>query len=419
MDRFRIRGGTPLRGSVQIGGAKNAALPILFSSLLTEGRLKLKNVPNLQDIVFTIKVLEHLGVAVDSSPSSHEVALQAKDLKSYEAPYDLVRKMRASVLVLGPLLARFGEARVSLPGGCAIGARPIDIHLSGMEAMGATIELHEGYVLAKAKRLEGCRYRLPFPSVGGTENLMMAATLARGETVFENCAQEPEIANLAEVLVSMGAEIEGAGTSTIRIQGKDQLSGGEGTIIGDRIEAGTFLLAALATQGQVKVNGIKPNQLEAVLKQMEVCGARVKREDNAIAIESTGKLKAISFKTEPFPGFPTDMQAQFMALLCLVPGESQISETIFENRFMHVPELARMGAAIRIAGNEAIITGPSVLKGAPVMATDLRASASLVIAALAAEGETNIHRIYHLDRGYEVMEVKLKQLGGDVERLRD
>jgi UDP-N-acetylglucosamine 1-carboxyvinyltransferase len=418
MDKMRIVGGRRLKGTIEISGSKNAALPILFSSLLTEGACTYRRVPNLQDIRTTLKLLGQLGVGVDARLDSNEVRLEAKRLVSHEAPYDLVRTMRASVVVLGPLLARFGKAKVSLPGGCAIGARPINFHLAGLEKLGARIELEQGYVIATASRLQGARVAFEFPSVGATENVMMAAVLARGESILENCAKEPEIVDLACALRAMGAELEGEGTETIRIQGKDRLGGCDHEVMGDRIEAGTFLSAGLVTGGSVTVRGLASEFLESVLVKFEAAGARVTRGEREIGVEAAGRPKATDVTTLPYPGFPTDMQAQFMAVMTVADGASLITETIFENRFMHVPELARLGADITIKGNTAVIQGVDRLVGAPLMATDLRASASLIIGALRAEGETIVNRIYHLDRGYQRMEEKLKLLGADVERIR-
>ena len=417
MDKVRITGGVPLRGTVKVSGSKNSALPILFATLLTDETVELDRVPDLQDIRTSHALLEQMGVEVASvSPGMWKY--RASNVLSQEAPYDLVRKMRASVLVLGPLLARFGRAKVSLPGGCAIGARPINFHLTGLEKLGAQIQLEQGYVLASAKRLKGARVVFDFPSVGATENLMMAASLAQGETVLENCAKEPEIVDLARLLSAMGVKIEGAGSERILIQGRDRLMAAKHAIIGDRIEAGTYLAAAMTTRGSVRVEGIEPEFLESVLVKMEEAGAKITRTKNAISIDSPSRPRAVDFSTQPFPGFPTDMQAQLMAVLCLADGASTIEETIFENRYMHVPELTRLGADISIKANSAIIRGKERLIGAPLMATDLRASASLVIAGLAAEGETIVNRIYHLDRGYERMEEKLRSLGAQIERLK-
>lgn len=419
MDKMLIRGGRVLNGTVQASGAKNSALPILFSSLLSGEACHYRRVPNLQDIRTTLKLLEQLGAEVKDGLTENRVTVQAQKLDTLEATYDLVRTMRASVVVLGPMLARFGRAKVSLPGGCAIGARPINFHLTGLERLGAEIDLQGGYVMASAKRLIGNRVSFEFPSVGATENILMAATLAKGESLLENCAQEPEIVDLACALRAMGAEIEGEGTETIRVQGKDSLHGCDHEIMGDRIEAGTFLAAGLMTGGSVAVEGLNWKHLESVLVKFEESGAKVNRGDNRIEVIAQGRPQAADLTTLPFPGFPTDMQAQFMSLMTLADGASMISETIFENRFMHVPELVRMGADITIRGNTAVVKGVPRLVGAPVMATDLRASASLILCGLVAEGETTVSRIYHLDRGYESMEKKLSQLGADIQRLKE
>lgn len=417
MDRvIKIVGGTPLRGTVQVSGSKNAALPILISSLLSSGPCRFNSVPDLQDIKTTLKVLSHLGVGMDIQLAKNQVCLSTQALQTFEAPYDLVRTMRASVLVLGPLVSRFGKAKVSLPGGCAIGARPINYHLAGLERLGAQIELENGYVVASAKKLKGNRVGFEFPSVTATENLMMAAVLAEGESLLENCAKEPEIVDLARALRAMGAQIEGEGTEEIRIQGKTELHGCDYTIMGDRIEAGTFLAAGFATQGEIRVEGVEIEYLENILLKFEEAGAQIQREPKAVSIKGNGRPRAVDLTTLPYPGFPTDMQAQFMAVMAVAEGASVITETIFENRFMQVPELCRMGADIAIRGNAALIRGVEALQGAPVMATDLRASASLIIAALCAQGETVMDRLYHLDRGYEKMDLKLRQLGATVER---
>lgn len=417
MDRLRIIGKNRLAGSVEVSGAKNAALPILIASLLSDKTSRFKKVPQLEDITTTIKVLEHLGIQ-SAWVGPNSLTLNASNLSTQEAPYDLVRKMRASVLVLGPLVARFGYAKVSLPGGCAIGARPINYHLSGIEKLGATIELESGYVIARAKKLKGTKIALQFPSVGATENLMMAASLADGETVIENAAREPEIIDLAVALRSMGAILSGEGTESIHIQGKSSLDGIDHAIMSDRIEAGTYLAAAVATEGDVTISNIKPEHVESALMLFEEAGAIVERQNESVRVTIQQRPRPLEIKTLPYPGFPTDMQAQFMAFLTLASGTSLITETIFENRFMHVPELARLGANITIRGNTAVVVGVDELIGAPVMATDLRASASLVIAALAAKGESTINRIYHLDRGYEKIEEKLKALGADIQRVR-
>ncbi len=416
MDKMKIRGGRVLRGTVDVSGSKNAALPILFASLLTAEPCRFRRVPGLQDIRTTLKLLSMLGVEVESKLEQNEVTLKAANIITKEAPYDLVRTMRASVVVLGPLLARFGFAKVSLPGGCAIGARPINYHLTGFEKLGAKIELEHGYVIASAKRLKGNRVPFEFPSVGATENVMMAAALAQGESILENCAKEPEIVDLALALRAMGVEIEGEGTETIRIQGRESLHGCDFEIMGDRIEAGTFLAAGLMTGGDVSVRGLDSVHLESVLAKFEDVGAKITRGANLIRLESRGRPRATDLTTLPFPGFPTDMQAQFMAVLAIADGSSLITETIFENRFMHVPELSRLGADISIRGKSALVKGVPELVGAPIMATDLRASASLILGGLVASGETVVNRIYHLDRGYERMENKLKALGADVER---
>ena len=419
MDQLIIQGGKTLSGKVSVSGAKNAALPLLLSSLLTGKTCTWKNVPDLQDIKTTLKLLKGLGAEVHWDGAKGIAQISATNLTSREAEYDLVRTMRASVIVLGPLLARFGEAKVSLPGGCAIGARPIDLHLFGFERLGAKIELENGYVLAKADRLKGARIPFEFPSVGATENVLMAAVLAEGETVMENCAREPEIVDLARALRSMGAEISGEGTETIVIQGKPAMMGCDHSVMPDRIEAGTYLAAAFATGGDVIAEGIEPKDLGVVLEKFEEAGATIHRHAHSIQLISNGRPKGTDVTTQPFPGFPTDMQAQFMSAMTVADGASVISETIFENRFMHVPELCRMGADITIRGNTAMVRGVSSLTGAPVMATDLRASASLIICALAAKGESQIRRIYHLDRGYERIEEKLAGLGARVERQKE
>lgn len=419
MDSLRIVGGKRLEGTVQVSGAKNAALPILVASLLSESDSSYTRVPDLQDIHFTALLLKELGCTVHFDSKNNSMKVRAPQKSGAFAPYDLVRKMRASILVLGPLLARYGETKVSLPGGCAIGARPVDLHLKGLEALGARIELENGYVLARCKKLKGARHRFEFPSVGATENVLMAAVLAEGETVLENCAREPEIVDLADALIARGARIEGQGASTLRIQGGSLLSDRTFPIVGDRIEAGTYLIAGLITRGSVKAQGIAPGSLTAVLEAMRRAGAEIETGEDWIRASIGKRARAHSIKTEPFPGFPTDMQAQWMSWMCFSEGRSQIEETIFENRFMHVPELARMGAKVKVDGHAATIDGVPELKGAPVMATDLRASASLVLAGLAAQGETTVNRIYHLDRGYEKLEAKLQGLGATVERLKN
>ena len=419
MDQLIIQGGKPLNGIVPVSGAKNAALPLLISSLLTGERCVWHKVPALQDIKTTLKLLKGMGADVDWDEATGTVGVKAGQLTSREADYDLVRTMRASVVVLGPLLARFGEAKVSLPGGCAIGTRPIDLHLFGFERLGAEIELENGYVVARAKKLKGARIPFSFPSVGATENVLMAAVMAEGETVMENCAREPEIVDLACALRAMGADISGEGTETIRVKGVGSLKGCTHTVMPDRIEAGTYLAAGHATGGDVTVEGIDPDDLGVVLEKFEEAGATLERGKNSIRLIANGRPKGADITTQPFPGFPTDMQAQFMSVMTLAEGASVISETIFENRFMHVPELCRMGADITVRGNTAMVRGVAGLTGAPVMATDLRASASLVICALAAKGQSRVRRIYHLDRGYEKIEEKLARIGGSVERQKE
>lgn len=414
MDKIVIHGGNPLKGEVLVSGAKNAALPLLFATLLAPGKHRLQNVPALRDIDTAAKLLETVGGTVHRKGDLFEV--DATDIESVEAPYDLVRTMRASVLVLGPLLARLGHARVSLPGGCAIGARPINLHLKGLEALGARIDLDHGYVEAHADRLQGAHISLDMPTVGGTENLLMAASLAKGTTVIENAAREPEIIDLANALISMGAQISGAGSDTITIEGVDELQPMDYRVMADRIEAGTYMVASAMTRGDVLVKGIDAAPLEAFLNKLREAGASVEETAAGIRVIGPETIKSVDIKTQPHPGFPTDMQAQFMALMTLGDGTSVISETVFENRFMHVCELQRLGADIVIDGHVAMVKGVPDLCGAPVMATDLRASASLVIAGLASENTTEVSRIYHLDRGYEKLEEKLKQLGADIDR---
>ncbi len=415
MDRILIRGGNRLSGAVSISGSKNAALPILFSSLLAAGASRYRRVPRLRDIDSTLGLLETLGVAVERRGA--EVGLDASGLNRWEAPYDLVRKMRASVLVLGPLLARMGRARVSLPGGCAIGARPIDLHLKGMEALGAEIRLEHGYVTARAGRLRGAEFTFDRVTVTGTENVLMAAVLAEGRTVLRNAAREPEVAALAEVLNRMGARIDGAGSSEIVVDGVAELHPVEAEIIPDRIETGTFLAAAAVTGGRVEIRDCEPRHLGAVLEKLRRAGAEISVGDRAITVCGPERLRSVDIQTQPYPGFPTDMQAQFMALMSVAEGVSVISETIFENRFIHVSELSRMGADIVISGDTATVRGVRRLSGAPVMASDLRASACLVLAGLVAENTTEIHRVYHLDRGYEALEAKFSALGAEIRRV--
>ena len=420
MDKLRIRGGRSLAGAIDISGAKNAALPELCAALLTADTVTLENVPGLQDVNTMLTLIRNMGVAVERKDGS--VKLDAKALSSPEAPYELVKTMRASVLVLGPLLARFGEATVSLPGGCAIGSRPVDQHIKGMQALGADIMVEHGYMMAKLpagrKRLKGCSITTDMVTVTGTENFLMAATLAEGETVLENAAQEPEIGDLAEMLIKMGAKIEGHGTSRIRIEGVEQLHGCTHQVVADRIEAGTFLCAVAATGGDVVLRHGRMDHLVAVIDKLREAGAVITAGEGFIRVQAQGRMTAQSFQTTEYPGFPTDMQAQFMALNAVSKGACVVAETIFENRFMHVNEMVRLGAKIQIEGRVAVMEGVERLSGAMVMATDLRASASLVIAGLVADGETLIDRIYHLDRGYDHMETKLCNLGADIERTR-
>ena len=422
MDKLLIRGGRTLQGEVLVSGAKNAALPELCAALLTAEPVTLLNVPQLQDVSTMLKLIRNMGVTAERADDG-TVRIDASALNWPEAPYELVKTMRASVLALGPLLARFGEATVSLPGGCAIGSRPVDQHIKGMAAMGAEIVVEHGYMIAKLpagwKRLKGARITTDMVTVTGTENFMMAAALAEGETVLENAAQEPEISDLAEMLIAMGAKIEGHGTSRIRIQGVEKLHGCTHRVVADRIEAGTFLCAVAATGGDVVLRHGRADHLDAVIEKLREAGAKVQAVDGGIRVQSTGgaTLKAQGFRTTEYPGFPTDMQAQFMALNCIAQGTATVTETIFENRFMHVNELVRLGAKIQVDGKVAVIEGVPRLSGATVMATDLRASASLVIAGLVADGETMVDRIYHLDRGYDCMEAKLRGIGADIERV--
>ena len=415
MDKLKILGGLPLVGEVQAAGAKNAALPILCASLLTADPLELSNVPQLQDIATTIRLLKLLGVKTERD--EERLTLQADSLVSTEAPYELVKTMRASILVLGPLLARFGEARVSLPGGCAIGQRPVDQHIKGLQAMGAQIDIEQGFVVARATRLKGARIVTDMVPVTGTENLMMAACLAEGETILENAAREPEVVDLAKVLVAMGAQIEGAGTDRLVIRGVERLHGASHRIMADRIETGTFLCAAAACGGDVTVRATDPWSMDVTIDRLRETGATLTSGPDWVRLQANGRPRAVSVRTAPYPGFATDMQAQFMALDAVAEGTATVVETIFENRFMHVQELRRLGANIRIEGNTAIVQGVPALSGATVMATDLRASASLVIAGLAARGETTVERIYHLDRGYARMEARLQALGARIERV--
>jgi UDP-N-acetylglucosamine 1-carboxyvinyltransferase len=416
MDKLLINGGNRLAGEIFISGAKNAALPILCAGLLTADTVQLSNVPHLQDVATMLKLLRQMGLRVEQDGNS--VALNGRAIDKLEAPYEMVKTMRASILVLGPLVARFGEAKVSLPGGCAIGSRPVDQHIKGLQAMGAEITIEAGYIHAKAKKLKGTRVVTDMITVTGTENLLMAATLADGETVLENAAREPEVADLANLLVAMGAKIDGIGTDRLVVQGVDQLHGASHAVIADRIETGTFLCAVAAAGGDVTLKNARTDILDVALDKLREAGVILTSGDDWIRVQMAARPKAISFRTTEYPGFPTDMQAQFMALNAIAEGSSQVTETIFENRFMHVQELNRLGASIGTEGHTAIIQGVGKLVGAPVMATDLRASASLVIAALAAQGETLIDRIYHLDRGYDRMEAKLSAVGADIRRVK-
>ena len=416
MDKLLITGGQRLNGDISISGAKNAALPILCAGLLTAGDVTLHNVPSLQDVNTMLKLLRQMGLQV--TQENGVTVLNGAAVDKLEAPYDLVKTMRASILVLGPLLARFGEARVSLPGGCAIGSRPVDQHIKGLQAMGAEISIEAGYIHAKAKKLKGTRIVTDMITVTGTENLLMAATLAEGETVLENAAREPEVTDLANLLVAMGAKIEGIGTDRLVIQGVDSLHGASHTVIADRIETATFLCAVAATGGDITLKNARSDILDVALDKLREAGVILTTGPDWIRAQMSGRPKAVGFRTTEYPGFPTDMQAQFMALNCIASGTSRVTETIFENRFMHVQEMNRLGAKIEIDGHTAIVNGVDKLVGAPVMATDLRASASLVIAAMVAEGETLIDRIYHLDRGYDRMEVKLSAVGAQIQRVK-
>jgi UDP-N-acetylglucosamine 1-carboxyvinyltransferase len=416
MQKLSIEGGIPLKGEIRISGAKNAALPILCAALLSDDALYLENVPHLKDVTTMLSLLAQMGVGITVS-SPQKVELSAGKLDNPVAPYELVKTMRASILVLGPLLAKTGRASVSLPGGCAIGLRPVDLHIKGLEAMGAEIEVENGYIQAKAGRLRGARIFMDLVSVTGTENLMMAAALAQGVTVIENAAREPEVLDLANCLNAMGARISGAGTDTITIEGVDSLHGASHKIMPDRIESGTFLVAAAASLGKIRLNGARADILDAVLDKLHEAGAHVSFDADSISLEMKDRPKSVSIRTAPYPAFPTDMQAQFMVLNSVAEGSALITETIFENRFMHVQELCRMGAHIEVEGNAAMVRGKDQLGGANVMATDLRASASLVIAGLVAKGHTTIERIYHIDRGYECIEEKLSQLGARIRRI--
>lgn len=414
MQKLAIQGGYRLNGEVQISGAKNAALPIMCASLLTADELHLSNLPDMHDVKTMVMLLQQMGVRVDSSVQA--ATFNAAKVDKLEAPYDMVKTMRAAILVLGPLLTRFGEARVSLPGGCAIGSRPVDLHIKGLQAMGAEIHIEHGYIHATAKRLHGAHICFDLISVTGTENLMMAAVLADGITVLENAAREPEVVDLAHCLIAMGAKIEGAGSDKITIAGVEKLHGASYAVMSDRIESGTFLVAAAATGGHITLTGARADTLDSVLEKLRETGAKIEVAGDRISLSMSGRPRAVNVRTAPYPAFPTDMQAQFMALNCIAEGNSIVIETIFENRFMHVQELQRLGASIEVEGNTAVIQGCPQLEGATVMATDLRASASLVIAGMVSQGETIVDRIYHLDRGYEHIEAKLSALGAKIRR---
>ena len=417
MDKLQIQGGVPLEGEVRISGAKNAALPILAATLLAEGTVSVGNVPHLQDVTTMIELLGRMGVSV-TIDDKMRVEVDSGTIRDHVAPYELVRTMRASILVLGPLLARFGKADVSLPGGCAIGARPVNIHVDGLQQLGADIVIENGYIRARASRLRGARLVLETVTVTGTENLLMAAALAEGETVIENAAREPEVVDLADFLNALGAKIRGAGTDTIVIQGVERLTGASYDVLPDRIETGTYLVAGAITGGRVRVKGTRPDHLDAVVAKLREAGAKIEVGDSWISLDMGGRRpRAVDIRTAPYPAFPTDMQAQFAALNTVAEGVGAVTETIFENRFMHMLEMRRLGADIRIEGSTAIIRGVPKLTAAPVMATDLRASASLVLAGLIAQGATEIHRIYHIDRGYECIEEKLEQLGARIKRM--
>ena len=417
MEKLIIVGQRKLKGSVRISGAKNAVLPILVSSLLTKQKLVIGNVPHLQDVTTTISLLSEMG-AESTINDKMEVEICTKSVNKFIAPYEMVKTMRASILVLGPLLANYGEAKVSLPGGCAIGSRPVNLHIDGLKAMGAKIEVENGYIFASSKRLKGAEINLPIPSVTGTENLMMAATLAKGKTIINNSAKEPEVIDLASCLRKMGAKISGDGSSRIEIEGVNKLKGCEYKVLPDRIETGTYLVAAAITGGEVELKNTKPETLLNIINKLKLSGVNIETKKNSILIKKTSKkLKGINIETLPYPEFPTDMQAQLVSYNSIADGSSQVVESVFENRFMHVQELVRMGANIKINGNVALIEGVKELNGAEVMATDLRASASLILAGLVAKGETVVDRIYHIDRGYECIEEKLGQLGADIRRV--
>lgn len=419
MDKLIITGGATISGDVPISGAKNAALPILAATLLANGPMRVCNVPHLQDVTTTMELLGAMGVQLVVDEKL-QIEADPTAIKNFYAPYELVKTMRASILVLGPLVAKYGEAEVSLPGGCAIGSRPVNLHVHGLQQMGAEIEIEDGYIKAKAKRLKGANILMDIVSVTGTENLMMAAALAEGTTVIENAAREPEVVDLADCLNKMGARIQGAGSATLTIEGVDNLNAVEYNVLPDRIESGTYLIAAAISGGKVKLKHTRPDMLDAVLVKLEEAGAHIELGEDWIALDMKGnRPKAVDIHTAPYPAFPTDMQAQFCALNAVAEGTSSITETVFENRFMHIQELQRMGANVRVEGNTALIKGVDQLKAAPVMATDLRASAGLVLAGLVAKGDTEVHRIYHIDRGYERIEEKLQQIGGSIRRVPD
>jgi UDP-N-acetylglucosamine 1-carboxyvinyltransferase len=417
MTRIQIHGGVPLQGEVWISGAKNAVLPILVASLLGDGPSRVNNVPHLQDVTTTMELLGRMGAEL-SIDERMQIEIDPRSLRHFEAPYDLVKTMRASILVLGPLVARYGRARVSLPGGCAIGSRPVDLHLHGLRALGAQVEVRNGNIEARADRLKGCRIIMDTVTVTGTENILMAATLAQGTTVIENAAQEPEVVDLADFLTAMGAQIEGAGSNTITVEGVESLQGTDYSVLPDRIETGTYLVGGAMTGGRIRCTRARPAHLDSVLAKLADAGADISTGDDWVELDMQGRRpRSVDITTAPYPGFPTDMQAQFTALNCIAEGTGVITETIFENRFMHVQELQRLGADIRVKGNTAIISGVPGLNGAPIMATDLRASACLVLAGLVADGVTTVDRVYHIDRGYEIIEEKLSALGARIKRI--
>ncbi|MBI2891587.1 MAG: UDP-N-acetylglucosamine 1-carboxyvinyltransferase [Nitrospirae bacterium] len=418
MDRIKVEGGARLQGRVSISGAKNGALPSMAAALLAQGRFRLARVPSLMDVITMQKLLKRLGATCEYRTGEGVMEVEARQLTSVEAPYDLVRTMRASILVLGPLVARCGEAVVSLPGGCAIGSRPVDFHIEGLRRLGAAIELSDGYIRARTQGLKGARVVFPIPSVTGTENLLMAAVLAQGETVFENAACEPEVTDLARLLRAMGARIEGEGTTTIRVQGVSSLKAVDWEVVPDRIETGTFALAAAMTGGELVIERCRPEHVTALLDKVRAAGATVEEHEGSVRVLGNGRPRAVDVTTDPYPGFPTDLQAQFMAWMAVAEGSSIVAERVFQQRFIHVSELRRMGADISVSGSQAVVRGVPALQGAEVMATDLRASASLVLAGLIAKGATVVHRVYHLDRGYERMVDKLRAVGARIDRLK-